>query len=537
MTKKFREFKKSLGEEKARVKLYKSGKNWVKAGIKEIQLLRMLGLSLLTDKVDKDQDEAAGVGNVIKRNALKTTAVTGGLFTVNMLHDQQAFAASQTPITSELATQSQTIGDQTSVAIEQSQAAPESESTVANSEGFAVSESTTNSDTTKASESESAKDDASTSTEQNSQSTSESESKSASESVSISESKQASTSESTSASTSESEKASESKEAKASDTKTTSESQKASDSNTQSSNVSKTSNSMTSVETSTSHSTSMSSVIKSDLQKLKNSFFRSVNQSVLRAVSSTPAEQVFTGTGTDKLYNKPIYYKLRVTSDGKRLTFQYTVSYDNPNTTAIEQTNIPTSASITSSHDSLLPMLHLGNGYGTPSSVTGGVTEPGYNGTYKQRPAPSTSAVTSSGNGNYWWDAPVLTGYFAKAGAGLMSQFTVPITNPSGDLSWTFTPYATQDDTSVGRANYFNGTIKGTEPISSASQSQSQKLSETQASASLSTSTSQASASLSTSTSLASVSLSQSTSQSAASASRSTSLSQSTSQSAASASR
>ncbi|ELP8662077.1 KxYKxGKxW signal peptide domain-containing protein [Staphylococcus pseudintermedius] len=34
MTRKFREFKKSLSEEKARVKLYKSGKNWVKLELK-----------------------------------------------------------------------------------------------------------------------------------------------------------------------------------------------------------------------------------------------------------------------------------------------------------------------------------------------------------------------------------------------------------------------------------------------------------------------------------------------------------------------
>lgn len=119
MTKKLREFKRSFGQEKARVKLYKSGKNWVKAGIKEIQLLRLMGLPFLTEKVEKEDEGPQNIGGFIKRNALKTTALTGGMFTVNMLHDQHAFAASEAPVTSELTTQSQTVGDQTSVTIEQ----------------------------------------------------------------------------------------------------------------------------------------------------------------------------------------------------------------------------------------------------------------------------------------------------------------------------------------------------------------------------------------------------------------------------------
>ncbi len=45
---------------------------------------------------------------------LKTTAVIGGAFTINMLHDQQAFAASDAPLTSELNTQSETVGNQNS---------------------------------------------------------------------------------------------------------------------------------------------------------------------------------------------------------------------------------------------------------------------------------------------------------------------------------------------------------------------------------------------------------------------------------------
>ncbi|MCO4325630.1 KxYKxGKxW signal peptide domain-containing protein [Staphylococcus agnetis] len=128
MTRKLREFKRSFGQEKARVKLYKSGKNWVKAGIKEIQLLRLMGLPFLTEKVEKDVEGPQNIGGFIKRNALKTTALTGGMFTVNMLHDQNVFAASEAPVTSELTTQSQTVGDQTSVVIEQSQSSTDSQS-------------------------------------------------------------------------------------------------------------------------------------------------------------------------------------------------------------------------------------------------------------------------------------------------------------------------------------------------------------------------------------------------------------------------
>ncbi|WP_173672448.1 KxYKxGKxW signal peptide domain-containing protein, partial [Staphylococcus delphini] len=39
MTRKIREFKKSLIQETARVKLYKSGKSWVKASIREFHFL------------------------------------------------------------------------------------------------------------------------------------------------------------------------------------------------------------------------------------------------------------------------------------------------------------------------------------------------------------------------------------------------------------------------------------------------------------------------------------------------------------------
>ncbi|MDE9791167.1 KxYKxGKxW signal peptide domain-containing protein, partial [Staphylococcus delphini] len=122
MTRKFREFKKSLIQETARVKLYKSGKSWVKASIREFHFLKALGLSFLSHDIVKNEEGEVTVafGDKVKQQALRTTAIAGGMFTVNMLHDQQAFAASDAPLTSEITTKSQTVGDQTSITIEKS---------------------------------------------------------------------------------------------------------------------------------------------------------------------------------------------------------------------------------------------------------------------------------------------------------------------------------------------------------------------------------------------------------------------------------
>ncbi|MTV19412.1 KxYKxGKxW signal peptide domain-containing protein [Staphylococcus delphini] len=80
MTRKFRGLKKSLSEEKARVKLYKSGKHWVQAGIKEFQLLKALGLPFLSRDIVKDEngEVTTQFGDKLKKNALRTTAIAGG---------------------------------------------------------------------------------------------------------------------------------------------------------------------------------------------------------------------------------------------------------------------------------------------------------------------------------------------------------------------------------------------------------------------------------------------------------------------------
>ena len=48
MSKRQKEFHDSLANEKTRVRLYKSGKNWVKSGIKEIEMFKIMGLPFIS---------------------------------------------------------------------------------------------------------------------------------------------------------------------------------------------------------------------------------------------------------------------------------------------------------------------------------------------------------------------------------------------------------------------------------------------------------------------------------------------------------
>lgn len=121
MSKKERDFKRSFGEEKARVKLYKSGKHWVKAGIRELQLLRSLGLSFFDKDVEKTNDLPKSTQHNLKTQALKTTGLVGGAFTFAMLNDHHAFAASETPMTSEIASNSETVANQNSTTVTNSE--------------------------------------------------------------------------------------------------------------------------------------------------------------------------------------------------------------------------------------------------------------------------------------------------------------------------------------------------------------------------------------------------------------------------------
>ena len=121
MTKKEKDYKKSLEQQKTRVKLYKSGKSWVKASINEIELLKTMGLPFLSKNEIQENVTEKTKGHKFKKSAAKTTALVGGAFTFNMLNNHQAFAASETPITSEISSNSETVANQNSTTIKNSQ--------------------------------------------------------------------------------------------------------------------------------------------------------------------------------------------------------------------------------------------------------------------------------------------------------------------------------------------------------------------------------------------------------------------------------
>lgn len=121
MSRKERNFKRSFGQEKARVKLYKSGKQWVKAGIREVQLLKVLGLPFLNKDVEQINNLDTNKDKNFKNQAMKATGLAGGAFTFAMLNDHHAYAASETPMTSEIASNSETVANQNSTTVTNSE--------------------------------------------------------------------------------------------------------------------------------------------------------------------------------------------------------------------------------------------------------------------------------------------------------------------------------------------------------------------------------------------------------------------------------
>ncbi|HAR6268813.1 TPA: hypothetical protein I1735_002361, partial [Staphylococcus pseudintermedius] len=454
MTRKFREFKKSLSEEKARVKLYKSGKNWVKAGIKEFQLLKALGLSFLSHDIVKDEngEVTTQFGEQLKKNALRTTAFAGGMFTVNMLHDQQAFAASDAPITSELATKSQTIGDQTSIVIEKS-----------------------------------------TSSDQSTNPITESESKHDSESISLSEHQ---TSESTSLSTSTSKSISTSVEesestSKDSHTKTQdsqsdnhqSTSQEVNGSSNHEQSTPHTAQSLTSLSIESQTSTSNASLketkegeLSKNLSKLsQNQNIKLHEEHTMRSADlssgytgfraayyvprsrTTPTTKVYTGQGSFRgrgriKYN--IFYKVVVTSNGKEMKIRYTLSQDDPNTSNVEKPRWAGQKrfGIHNTWDAGpgRGQLKLGSAFGKPTVIQG-ETRPNY-GSWVGTPI--TKYVSGDRTNGFYWQAAVLAPRHGEKGEGITAEITVPIVNPSGRFNWEFHPVGQQDGVG-GKTDYF----------------------------------------------------------------------------------
>ncbi|AMW24426.1 KxYKxGKxW signal peptide domain-containing protein [Staphylococcus haemolyticus] len=121
MSRKERNLKRSFGQEKARVKLYKSGKQWVKAGIREVQLLKVLGLPFLNKDVEQINNLDTNKDKNFKNQAMKATGLAGGAFTFAMLNDHHAYAASETPMTSEIASNSETVANQNSTTVTKSE--------------------------------------------------------------------------------------------------------------------------------------------------------------------------------------------------------------------------------------------------------------------------------------------------------------------------------------------------------------------------------------------------------------------------------
>ncbi|EGQ4453477.1 hypothetical protein D0E19_12325, partial [Staphylococcus pseudintermedius] len=454
MTRKFREFKKSLSEEKARVKLYKSGKNWVKAGIKEFQLLKALGLSFLSHDIVKDEngEVTTQFGEQLKKNALRTTAFAGGMFTVNMLHDQQAFAASDAPITSELATKSQTIGDQTSIVIEKS-----------------------------------------TSSDQSTNPITESESKHDSESISLSEhqtsestSLSTSTSKSISTSVEESESTSKDSHTKTQDSQSDSHqstSQEVNGSSNHEQSTPHTAQSLTSLSIESQTSTSNTSLketkegeLSKNLSKLsQNQNIKLHEEHTMRSADlnsgytgfraayyvprsrTTPTTKVYTGQGSFRGRGRikyDIFYKVVVTSNGKEMKIRYTLSQDNPNTSNVEKPRWAGQKryGIKNGWDAGpgRGQLKLGSAFGKPT-VRQGVTIENYGG---WAVGSNVKPVSGDHNNGYYWQPAVLSPKHGEAGYGVTAEITVPIVNPTGRFNWEFHPVGQQDGVG-GMTDYF----------------------------------------------------------------------------------
>lgn len=55
MSKRNKKLEQSLSEEKVRFKLYKAGKHWIKAGLKDIELLRIMGMPFGRKTIEKNK--------------------------------------------------------------------------------------------------------------------------------------------------------------------------------------------------------------------------------------------------------------------------------------------------------------------------------------------------------------------------------------------------------------------------------------------------------------------------------------------------
>lgn len=480
-------------DEKVRYKLYKSGKHWVKAALKDLELLRIMGPSFMSKSLDtKSVENREEQEPQRSHTLLKASTLIGGIAAANVFNDQQAFAASDTPVTSELSSFSETIANQNSTLLSNStdtvtsvsETPADSEASTTTEDSSSVSQSVEKSESVSMSESIEASE---------SISTSNSVEKSASVSLSESVTTDATSTEDNSTTTSLSETSnSDNSEQYTSTVVDKSESTKLSESTLGTTSTSSStsasdsgiflkseSNALLSDSISISESPSLSttasaSTVASETVKTSSARLRSIMMDFstiqnLTAVTSG-ATTTYTGSGIDvNNGNIPIYYKLVVTNLGTTEQFTYSISYDNPNTSVVEKPSI--TQTIANSPETGGTMVTLGSGYGAISNVQTFFTDS--NGNKLASPATANMTVYNQGSGKYTWSKRLMSSTHTTAGMSMVTQWTAPINSTTGNLSYTFTPYATQDNTGTGRTNFYSDTINGTDTVQSQSVSTS----------------------------------------------------------------
>ncbi|MGI1782371.1 KxYKxGKxW signal peptide domain-containing protein [Streptococcus uberis] len=452
-------------EAKSRVKLHKSGKSWVKTTLASVGLIHLLKGMQDKTLLSEENDVQLSTSHLLKAT-LGVGALLGGLSVTQTTFAEQT--TSTLPVSSEAGSTSiwmdsvVVINSSTSDSNSQINSTPLSENLL-DSQSINLSESYSISQQSSQSQSES-------SSAKNHLSASLSESISLiNQLVSISDSQSTDVSYSENNSTNL---------------------DSMSNSNTNSTAISTTASNVTSPSVDV-------ATVNSVIQPRMSNF-----SAITLALTSTSTSNstTYTGSGFDKYSNVNVYYKLVVTNTGGALKFTYTVTYDNPDTTTVEKPNV--AGPIQNSPETAGTLVDYGTGYGTITSATSYFTDSA--GNKVATPGQYNMAVYDQGNGMYTFQKRDITGTQTTAGLGMVTEWSVPITNAAADLSYTFTPYATQDNTATGRINYFTDTITGTDPVTSTSISNSASTSKSASTVnSTSTSTSVAnSQSVSTSTSV-----------------------------------
>ena len=97
------------------------------------------------------------------------------------------------------------------------------------------------------------------------------------------------------------------------------------------------------------------------------------------------------------------------------MTFTYTVSYDNPNTSTVETppTSMSNSYSIKNTTTSTSPMFTLGNGYGTPTTSYNYVVDK-YGGSEISAVPSGNLPITATGSGYSWSNDYAMNGFMRK---------------------------------------------------------------------------------------------------------------------------